>query len=397
MGRGAGVHAATANSIEITFEYQAVRCRERIKLAPTSSNLKYAAKLKSSIEVEIAKGSFDYFKFFPKSKRARRFSRNPAQTITVGEILTEYLTQAKTQLEPETYGDYSEFIRNIWRPRFGTWQLSALNHDAIETWVAEQTASRKRILNVLIPLRQAVRYAVKRKYLAIDPIGTVSVKRPRKAKARSLIDPFESAEVNAVLKQMEPQVAHLFQFWAWTGLREGELIALRWDAVDLKARTARIERAARGRRIKAPKTLAGERTIKLLPGALDALQRQRAYTQAERREVFLMPASDSLRGRNKKAAMQPWGHDKPIRNRWREACEKAGVRYRFPRQLRHTFGTWMIQAGESLRWVSEQMGHEDETVTLKHYSKWLPSLNEIAGNKAASMFSDAKLASVTRA
>jgi integrase len=47
-------------------------------------------------------------------------------------------------------------------------------------------------------------------------------------------------------------------------------------------------------------------------------------------------------------------------------------------------------AGESIRWVSEQMGHEDETVTLKHYSKWLPSLNELAGTKAAAMFRNAK-------
>jgi integrase len=104
--------------------------------------------------------------------------------------------------------------------------------------------------------------------------------------------------------------------------------------------------------------------------------------------------SDDLRGRNKLAALQPWAHDKPIGNRWREACKAAGIRYRFSRQLRHTYGTWMIQAGESIRWVSEQMGHRDATITLKHYSKWLPSLNELAGTKAAVMFSTVKLNSV---
>jgi hypothetical protein len=62
-------------------------------------------------------------------------------------------------------------------------------------------------------------------------------------------------------------------------------------------------------------------------------------------------------GLKQHAAMQSWGRDKPIRNRWRDACRKAGVRYRFPRQLRYTYGTWTIQAGESVRWVSEQMGH----------------------------------------
>jgi integrase len=57
-----------------------VRCRERIKLAPTPSNINYAAKLKGRIEHEIAKGEFDYKKHFPDSHRAKLFSNLPGDS-----------------------------------------------------------------------------------------------------------------------------------------------------------------------------------------------------------------------------------------------------------------------------------------------------------------------------
>src|SRR5579859_1942592 len=84
MGRGSGVRAASESSIEISFEYRGVRCREKVKLPPNAANLKYCGNLKSTIEYEIAHGSFDYAKHFPRSKRAKVFARVPAAVVTVG-------------------------------------------------------------------------------------------------------------------------------------------------------------------------------------------------------------------------------------------------------------------------------------------------------------------------
>ncbi|WP_223458252.1 MULTISPECIES: Arm DNA-binding domain-containing protein [unclassified Pseudomonas] len=83
MGRdGGGVRAASASSIEITFQYQGVRCRERVALKPTTANLKKAEQHKAAIEYSIANGTFDYAATFPKSKRAGAFRRTDArQTI----------------------------------------------------------------------------------------------------------------------------------------------------------------------------------------------------------------------------------------------------------------------------------------------------------------------------
>lgn len=372
MGRGTGVSAASASSIEITFEYRGVRCREKLKLPPNAANLKFAGNLKARIEHEIAVGSFDYGFHFPKSRRARTFAKNPAQTLTVGELLTDWLRQAHPQLEPETYGDYAEFVARTWRPRFGKLRLSDLTLDRVYEWIREQTSSRKRILNLLTPLRQAVRYAVNpRRLLAVDPLAKIEVQRPARIQEIDVVDPFSAAEIAAILPHLEPELANMCQFWIWTGLREGELIALTWTDIDLDRGVANVTKAARGARRKAPKTQAGRREVKLLPPALDALQRQKPLTRMLHREIFLNPTT-----------RKAWGHDKPIRNRWRAALLAAGVRYRFPRQLRHTYASWMLMAREDPLWIARQMGHRDVSITLKVYAKYIPSMNPDAGMAA---------------
>src|SRR5437867_9700621 len=95
MGRGKlatpGVRAPTAQSIEIDFYYRGVRCRERLKLAPTPSNQRYASRLRGEIESRIARGDFNYAEFFPDSPRARILSRRAGAAIKVREVLRKYI------------------------------------------------------------------------------------------------------------------------------------------------------------------------------------------------------------------------------------------------------------------------------------------------------------------
>jgi integrase len=337
--------------------------------------------MKARIEHEIAIGTFDYAKHFPQSRRAKLFAKNPAQLVTVGELLTEWLASVRAQLEPETYADYSEYVENTWRELLGTTRLSDFGLSIITDWIADQTCGRKRILNLLTPLRQAMRYAVSpRKLLTVDPLAGVQVQRPAEIEDDEGVDPFSFEEVAAILPELEPQVANAAQFWVWSGLREGELIALTWPDVDLDKGIARINKAARGKRRKAPKTKSGRREIKLLPPALEALQRQKAFTRLMHKEVFMDPGTRP-RGNDKAKHRPPapWGNDKQIRVRWKEACEAAGVRYRPPKQLRHTYATWMLMAREDPLWVSRQMGHRNVSITLNVYVKYIPSMNPDAG------------------
>lgn len=368
MGRRTGIRADSSSSLTIDFRYRGVRCREKLKLPPTPANRAYAEKYKARILHEIAIGTFDYAAHFPRSPRARALARNPASAVTVGELLSDWLRHAKPELEPETFGDYEEYVDNIWRPRFGKDRVCDLTHARVAEWIAEQTTSRKRILNVLTPLRQAMRYAVDvARLLPVDPLAKLKVKRPDVV-ADDVIDPFTPAEVAAIVAHLPAPIANAVQCWAWTGLRQGELFALAWSDVDLERGVARITKALRDGRQKTPKTRAGVRELRLLDPALDALKAQREHTQLLRGRVFLDPETRAA-----------WAGDKPFRRAFQAACEAAGVRYRFPRQLRHTFASWTLSAGENPLWVSKTMGHRDASITLRVYARFIPDVFPDAG------------------
>ena len=82
-GKQRGVRPRTEGSMELDFRYRGVRCRERIKLAPTEKNIKYCERWKARIEDEIAKKEFDYAKHFPDSPKVKFFARMPGDNITI--------------------------------------------------------------------------------------------------------------------------------------------------------------------------------------------------------------------------------------------------------------------------------------------------------------------------
>ena len=379
MGRGKGVRASSLTSIQVEFRYRGVRCREKLRLAPTPTNTRFAQRLKSAIELEICAGTFDYAKHFPRSRKARQFARRPAEVVTIVEFLNEWLGTVERTLEPETFADYSEYCRRTWTDEFKSEALSALTLARVQKWIGEQPTSRKRILNLLTPLRQAVRYAVNvAKILPVDPLANLTVGRPETV-SEDKIDPFTPAEISAIVAHLPPSAANAATFWVWTGLRFGELVALTWSDVDLDGGVARVTKALRGDRTKAPKTRAGRREIRILPPAAAALTAQKAHTRLIGKEVFLNPA---YRGRNGKLEPRAgrWT-DKAFRSVWKAACTAAGVRYRFPRQCRHTFASWMLSAGEPPVWVARQLGHADWSMIVKVYGRWIPSVDPEAGMK----------------
>ncbi len=93
----------------------------------------------------------------------------------------------------------------------------------------------------------------------------------------------------------------------------------------------------------------------------------------EGEEIFRNPRTDKR-----------WTGDMVIRQRmWKRVLLRAGVRYRYPYQMRHTYASMMLQAGESVMWVAQQMGHTDWTFTARTYSRWVSIDAPEAGSLAA--------------
>ena len=157
----------------------------------------------------------------------------------------------------------------------------------------------------------------------------------------------------------------LYLMAAMTGLRQGELLGLRWIDLDLRALKVRVRQAYVRGEFKAPKSRRGLRGVPLaeLARGARAAGVVSAFTDDEDL-VFGHPVTGDPLDRS-------WVH-----RRFQGACRRAGVRVVRFHDLRHTFGTRVAASGEvSLRTLQEWMGHRDARTTLI-YADYQPGEHE---------------------
>lgn len=380
---GSGVRKASISSIEITFMYKGVRCRERLKLSPTKENIKRAKLHRAAIQDAISKGTFDYSVTFPGSPRAAMFCdvAAPPEIMTIEVYLQDWLAQQKKRLHASTVDGYRKIVDGKIIPALGKINLHELTRLQVKQWVSQSKASNKTIGNTLSVLRAALQEAVSDGLLELNPIDGWRYKNKSPPKQTDDKDPFSRDEQAAILAACEGQGRNLIQFLFWSGVRTSEVVALEWRDIDWVGQTVTISRAMTQAADEAEetKTRAGNRKIKLLPPALEALRDQKQHTFLLRKSVFHNPRTG-----------EPWGGDQPIRKTlWAHALERAGVRYRNPYQTRHTFASMMISSGENIRWLSHHLGHSDMLTTLRIYAKWLTDADQNAGMKGVENYSSA--------
>lgn len=360
MGRGPGVRATSASSIQIDFRYQGKRCRERIALPPTPANLKYAKRLKATIDHEIATKTFEYAKHFPDSPRAQR-SANHGQGLR--SALLAYCDSLAAQLEPETVAKYRHDAAIVAKGLGESTTIESLTRVQVRTWVSSLTLSKKRIDNLLTPLRGAINQAVEDGQVKENALAGFKVRRVKEA-TEETIDPFTPEEIE---KLSTASLGNLWKFWVWTGLRSGEIIGLEWGDVGADWQSVAVRRSVRVGRTKVTKTRAGTRVLVLLRPARDSAP---AYSDDSAGPVFKNPNTG-----------ERWHEDRGLARAFRRDCKAVEVRYRYPYQLRHTFATWALSSGENPAWAAKYMGHKDMITFFKIYAKWMPSLAPEAGNK----------------
>ncbi|SHN06382.1 site-specific integrase [Phytopseudomonas punonensis] len=380
MGRdGRGVRAVSDSSIEVTFMYRGVRCRERLSLKPTATNLKLAERHKIAIEHAIATGIFDYSATFPGSPRAARFAPEACRENVAG-FLTRWLTSKKQHVSSSTYEGYRKIVELRLVPALGTVMVIDLKRKTVRDWLDTLHVSNKTLSNIQSCLRSALNDAVDEELVETNPLAGWTYARKGLVKDDD-VDPFSPEEQRTILAALEGQACNLVQFAFWTGMRTSELVALDWGDVDWLRGEVHVSRAmtqASSGKAEVTKTVAGKRSIKLLAPALAALKAQKAYTYLAYAEVFQNPRT-----------CQRWAGDQPIRKTmWTHALKKAGVRYRRPYQTRHTFASMMLSAGEHPMWVAKQLGHSDWTMIARVYGRWMPSADNTAGTRAEHQFSE---------
>jgi integrase len=158
----------------------------------------------------------------------------------------------------------------------------------------------------------------------------------------------------------------LYLMAAMTGLRQGELLGLRWRDLDLDAHKVRVRQTFVRGEFKGPKSARGSRGV--------PLARQLRQAQLELRSSSAFVEDDDLVFGDPETGMPLNRH--VVRRRFQRACRRAGVRVVRFHDLRHTFGTRVAASGDvSLRTLQEWMGHRDPKTTLI-YADYQPGERE---------------------
>lgn len=356
--------------LQVAFSFRGVECRELLPLGPiTQATITHAAGLRAEVLRKIQAGTFHYADYFPHSPRARQFDAGGRRIMVRARLdaqLEVYEHQVKNgNLKPSTYEGYAKAI-NSERMRY--WDgiaLAEATPSKLREWISSMDVTAKRARNLLTPLRSVFEDALNDELIEFNPFERIALNKLLKQTTKASdyeVDPFTAAERAVLLSHARADERPMLQFWLETGLRPGELMALRWSRIDWVAHKARIDTNLVAKSEVAPKTAAGVRDVELSAEAVAALQAQKPATFLADQHVWHNPRTSSA-----------WETDAQIRKTlWEPLLKRSGVRYRNPYQVRHTYASAQLTAGANPWWVAQQLGHVDVEMVFRTYGKFIP-------------------------
>ncbi|MBA3755934.1 MAG: tyrosine-type recombinase/integrase [Nitrosomonas sp.] len=367
MDRGYRGITKRGKSVQLSFTYQGVRCRETIPAPPNKAAQKELELKLQAIKYEIRIGNFDYLKHFPYSKKAIVLRKTRPDRYTIRESLRDWLIRNKSRFQQSTLRDYESAINFHLIPAFGELTIAELTSSIVIDWQNNLPCSNKRKSNISTPIRRLFDELFLDGVIDKNPFARVK-NLPSNTREP---EPFNQEEVVKILNELTGQEKNLIQFAFWSGLRTSELIALRWENIDLDQNRIFVRSACVRGYFKTTKTKSGKREVMLQPQAREALLNQKNYTEKYNEAVFL----DSR-------VNKPWKDDQAIRKIvWTSALKRAGIKYRNPYQTRHTFASTLLSRGENPLSVAQQMGHKDWGQIIKVYGRWIPQQKQFVENK----------------
>ena len=213
------------------------------------------------------------------------------------------------------------------------------------------------VRNTLLPLRAIYRRAVNRDGLPVNPTRGIDLPAVRGRRDR-IVSPEQAAQMIAALPVSDQP---LWAMAIYAGLRAGELLALRWRDVDLKAGVVRVERSWDKREGPIePKSRAGKRVVPIAP-------QLRAHLAAHQLASLTHP-DGLVFGRT---TTLPFSHS-AVLARARRVWTAAGLPVLGLHDARHTYASLMIAALVNAKALSTFMGHSSVTITFDRYGHLMP-------------------------
>ena len=317
------------------------------------------------------------------------YTKHP-KTLTVAVWLRQWLNSyVESNLAPKTKESYAQELNNYVIPRIGGIRLGELRPHHIQDYIAKELSEgRKRrsggLSNRTVHyhyriLSKALDDAIKMGLIAVNPCRAV---KPPKA-PRTDIPSVGPDALSRLISSLEKSSFYLYYYTLLlTGLRRSELLALKWEDVDLELASVYISHSLHRLSdgtiiIEEPKTARSRRPVDL-PLSLVSLLRQHKGDQAVHGLMIEKPfnENDFVFSNPVKSPLNP----STVTHTFAKLAERAGMKLRL-HDLRHIHATMLLKAGVHPRIVQERLGHSSIATTLDIYSHTVPGLQKAAAER----------------
>ena len=333
--------------------------------------------------------------------------------ITLGEWLDLWVeTYAKPVIRPSTYDSYRQLIDTHIKPGLGHIPLQKLQPYHIQQFYNERMTAKRQpktipkdeneakelmekmptlspatVKHMHVVLNQALKQAERERRIITNPANAVKPPKITRQEAAYL----DAEQINKFLEEISKDRWYtVFLFAFGTGMRLGEVCALRWENVDLEKGIVRVRESVRRVKnddpagpktlllIQPPKTEKGKRTIPLPEGVLMELKKHK-----ERQENLKLHIGKMY---NEQGLVFTWENGRMIdpsylSKYFRQVADKLGFKEVTFHNLRHSYASALLATGEHPKVVQELLGHSQVGVTLDIYSHVSPDLKERAAEK----------------
>lgn len=312
-----------------------------------------------STKLEYSKENIKLFKSYAKNDEFFEKFNVMRNIPTVVDLCKEVLEDKKEILKRTSYTNYLSLLNSRIIPFFNKRKVIDIKPLDISEFYKTFT-DRNTLVSCEAILRPAFEKAVLGEIINQTPMR---ISKPKFKGSGYEINPFSKEELQKILDYNDERLCNFIAISCFTGLRTGEMLGLRWCDVDLKNMTISINQQFTRCFLQTPKTKKSMSTIELPIEALPFFERQR-YKTGLREYVFYSP-------KNK----EPYKSSYYINTLFKEMLVKLDIPERTIYQTRHTFASIRLTMGEKLDWVSYMMRHENTSITLKKYFKYIKELD----------------------
>src|SRR5579864_492220 len=331
-----------------------------------------AEKVKRELEARLALGDVALFNGGEKSHSFGSYA---------DKWLKDY---ARVECKTSTADGYEGVIEQYLRPRFGNRPLDQIKRDDVKAMInalIEKELSRNTVRNALCVIRGIFNEAIEAGIVEVNPAARLG-RFTRTAKTTEVkgvsLTPSEAEQFLQAAKEICPEYHPLFLMALRAGLRRGELVAVQWGDIQFGKdeqdpnRFILVEHNYVRREHTTTKSKKSRRVdmSRELRRALIELRDKRLL------ESFLKGKNDIS---DELVFLSPEGAildpDNLYHRYFQPVLTKAGLRKIRLHDLRHTFGSLLIQSGASIVYVKEQMGHSSIQVTVDIYGHLIPGAN----------------------